>query len=150
MPRSPTGPPTAPPTSPPGETRVPPTTGPAGPVRNLGGGPGRSGERRTGRPVPTPSTRPPARQLPKHPTPPRAKPGEEKKPAAQQTGPRKIADIPAEMMDKPIRIEDLLRPPTGRTTGTTPVEEPDDDDEEAARRKKKPTGGVIGRDQRHS
>ncbi|HKB35164.1 MAG TPA: translation initiation factor IF-2 [Gemmataceae bacterium] len=153
MPRSPTGPPTAPPTSPPGETRVPPTTGSAGPVRNLDGGPGRSGERRSGRPVPTPSTRPPARQLSKHPTPPRPKPGEEKKPAAQQTGPRKIGEIPPELMqgDKPIRIEDLIRPPTRPAAGAPPVEEPgDDDDDEAARKKKKPTGGVFGRDQRHS
>jgi translation initiation factor IF-2 len=152
-PRSPTVPPTAPSTpSAAGETRVPPAGGPSGPVRDLGSGPGRSGERRQGRPVPTPSTRPPARQLSKHPTPPRPKPGEEKKPAAQQTGPRRIGEIPPELMqgDKPIRIEDLIRPPTRPAAGAPPVEEPGEEDDEGAGKKKKPTGGVFGRDQRHS
>src|SRR5262249_8720181 len=82
---------------------------------------------------------------------------EEKKPAAQSTGPRKIADIPADLRDsnKPIRIEDLLRPinrapSTGGVPGTTvDVDVGEDDEPGKGGPKKRGAGGVAGRDQRH-
>jgi len=71
---------------------------------------GRSGNRpvpggsRSSRPVPSP-VQPLRSSLPKPPTPPKPKQGEAPKPKQPlQTGPRKIADIPAELMqgDKPL------------------------------------------------
>jgi translation initiation factor IF-2 len=92
--------------------------------------------------------------LPKPPTP-RQKQGEDQKQKAPpQAGPRKIADIPAELMqgDKPLRIEDLLRQPSRPASPTTPVIEEigEDDDEDRKNAKKKAASGVFGRDQRHS
>ncbi|MBI1917248.1 MAG: translation initiation factor IF-2 N-terminal domain-containing protein [Planctomycetes bacterium] len=142
----------------PPQPATPPLRSSTGPMRDLdrrgGNRPGPGGSR-SSRPVPSPAQPQSLRgSLSKHPTPPKAKQGEDQKKHPPQTGPRKIADIPVELMqgDKPIRIEDLLRPPSRPTTGTPIVEEPPEDDEEGDRKnaKKKLTGGVIGRDQRHA
>ena len=147
---------------PPAQTPPPqrgPTTQPplgnrqAGPMRNLGGA-------RTPGPNPSPKNRPvinrtgnPTYQHPKPPPKPQPKPEEQKKPAP--TGPRKIGEIPAEFMkgdNKPLRFEDLLKPPP-RPTGTPAApavpEVPDDTDDDGRGDKKKRPGGVPGRDQRH-
>lgn len=70
---------------------------------------------------------------------------EKKPPPAAPTGPRKIADIPAEMHGKPIRIEDILNPKTAQPTTVVDLE--DEGDEEA--RKRGPRS-VVGRDKRHA
>jgi translation initiation factor IF-2 len=165
------------PEPPPGPTAPPQApqrgAGPVGPrpaqspMRDLSGGGGggqrqgggKQGDRRD-RPThrivtrPQPTGRPAA-------TPKQQKPSEEKKPA--QTGPRRIGEIPPELMqgDKPLRIEDLLRPPTSPRAGGTPAPTTEvevvEDDEEARGKggaaKKRGTGsgsGVVGRDQRHA
>ncbi len=115
-----------------------------------------------GRPAPTPSgyrvaTPPPQRQI---------KPPEKKEPPAP-TGPRKIAEIPAELMKNregqgPVNIEQIQRAinqqqqPAARV-GAVPVlpEEIIDEEEGGADKKKgagakRGPGGVPGRDARHA
>ena len=150
------GPQSPPPTSQPPTVAQPRTPPPpsrhAGPMRNLGGG-RREGD--GGRPKPRPQTAH-GYQMAKPPTPRTPpKPPESQKPAAPApTGPRRIGEIPRDFVagDKPIRIEDLLRPPARPpATPAAPVvpEVPDDDESEADRNKKKKPGGVVGRDARH-
>jgi translation initiation factor IF-2 len=81
---------------------------------------------------------------------------EEKKPppAPPQTGPRKLADIPADLdTNRPISLAELLRPPSKPAGGTPATPDAEvEEDEEGKKGAKKPhrSGGVAGRDQRHS
>ena len=152
-------PPTPPPATPqpqrgptPGGGTPPQIGRQAGPMRDLGG-------RRTTGQNPSPRNRPVLRptgsaqgyQLPKPPTPKQPLKPEEKKPAPP-TGPRKIGEIPKDFVvgDKPLRIEDLLKPPPrpGAAGTATPAVPEIEDEQDDGKGKKRP-GGVVGRDQRH-
>jgi translation initiation factor IF-2 len=149
-----------PPPEPPKPIRpvVPPTSG--RPVRDLGSGGGGAPRPQGARPPAQskpPATRPSShRMAPPPPQKPRQAGPEEKKPAPQPTGPRKIAEIPPELRDsnKPIRIEDLLRPinrapAAGGVPGATAEIETEEDEAGKGGPKKRGAGGVAGRDQRH-
>jgi translation initiation factor IF-2 len=127
-------------------------------VRDLGGNrpstpPRRPGER--GRTPPRPTrhgiAQPPSLK-PKLTTPPEKKP--------QQQGPKKLADIPAELLnrggDAPLKIEDIhraLQQQPGKSITAAPDEVDLDEDEDTGKAKKGPhrrgIGGVAGRDERH-
>lgn len=159
---SPAAPRSTAPASPAEPTRAPSGPPTHRPMRNLGGTarPSDSGTRspeRRPQPAVPPAARPVpgGRQFGQMPTPAPKKPVAEEKKPPPPSGPKKIGVIPKEMMDsnKPIRIEDLLRP-INRPATTVPVVPGDiDDDEDGDRKdknKKTPGSGVAGRDQRHA
>jgi translation initiation factor IF-2 len=87
------------------------------------------------------------------PPPLKPRPPEDKKPAPQPAGPKKLADIPKDLQnrgDAPLKIEDILRQPSRPLGPAAPVIADDvgDDDEDRGKGKKRP-GGVVGRDARH-
>jgi translation initiation factor IF-2 len=147
---------TPPPPEPPRTPSVP--TVPQTRVRDLGGnrsapGPRRPPDRRSGsRPI-TPIAPPPLKQ--------KGTPQQQKKKPAAPAQPRKIADIPDELLgptDKPIRIEDIhraLEKQTPSKPGVAPAEGYEDEEEEEVGKGgvKKPhrrgVPGVPGRDDRH-
>ncbi len=159
--------PPARPQPPPAPTPRPPLTGvpslsrPPGPLRDLGAprvGPARPTDRR---PRPNLVTRQPSQARPGMAAPPAQKLRQEgkEKPPPPPTGPRVLARIPKEMQegDKPIRIEDLLRPPAKPQAAPGATDEPDEPEDEGTRGKggsnaaaKKRPGGVVGREQRHA
>jgi translation initiation factor IF-2 len=106
------------------------------------------------KPQPSVATPPKATGGHKVATPPPQKarpPVEEKKAPPPSTGPKKIAEISKEHMEsnKPIRIEDLLKP-IGKPGSTPAVPEVSEEDEQDdAKGKKKRPGELTGRDQRH-
>ncbi len=139
-----------------------PTLGGGGgnrPLPNLGarrteGGEGsgsRPQQQRSGRPLP--GHRPGLMKAQPTPTLSKPKPTEGEKKPAQTPGShaRKISDIPPELMggDRPITIEDLLRPPTRPGATPTPAAPVTEEEEEDQENKAKRPGEVAGRKQRH-
>jgi translation initiation factor IF-2 len=145
-------------TPPPPEASRPPSP-PAIPetrVRDLGGnrpapGQRRSHDRRAAHRSIGPIAPPPLKQ--------KGTPPQQKKKPAAPAGPKKLADIPDELLvptDKPIRIEDIHRALEKQTPGKPGVAVPEDfeDEEEGGKGgAKKPhrrgVPGVAGRDERH-
>jgi translation initiation factor IF-2 len=132
--------------------KPPPQLGPPK-MRNLGGAaPGprpdgggagpRNRERRPPRPGPTmfrPASPPPLKQ---------PKPTEEPKPQPQQSGPKKLMDLPDDVRrgDRNITAADLLKKPAAPVVPVNPEDVPDDDDKGKVR---PGPGGVAGRQDRH-
>ncbi|HEY7423145.1 MAG TPA: translation initiation factor IF-2 [Gemmataceae bacterium] len=174
--QAPTPPPVAPTrpaeTTPPARAETPPTPPPAPEaprqpvvpaipqtrVRDLGGNRPGAGSRRSN------DRRPPARpMLPVAPPPmkQRLAPQPAKKPQ-QPTGPKKIGEIPAELLNRegntPLKIEDIIRhqqQQAGKPVPVIPADEIEDEDEGVAKGgAKKPhrrgIGGVAGRGERHA
>jgi translation initiation factor IF-2 len=145
---------TPPPPEAPRSPSVPTLTGTR--VRDLdrnrpGAGPRRPPDRRSGpRPI-TPIAPPPLKQ--------KGSPTQQRKKPAPPAGPKKIAEIPAELLgptDKPIRIEDIhraLEQQTPSKPGTVVTEDFEDEEEVGKGGAKKPhrrgVPGVAGRDERH-
>lgn len=129
------------------------------------GGP-RPGEKKGPPPPVVPQTGKPSGNFRGGPTPPPpqrpSKPGDEKKapPPPQQSGPKKIADIPPEMLqgNKPIRLEDILKKTAAAAAAAAATlpenvevpEEEEDDGKKGDKDKKKRPGSIVGREQRHA